>query len=216
MVVVAFLLIAYLLGSIPTGFLIAKWIKHIDIRQHGSGGTGATNVLRTVGKSAAVVVLLIDLLKGALAVSLVKGMLPVLAATSPGVSGLLVYQAWLAMAAGLLAMVGHSRSIWINFTGGKSVASGLGVLLALAWPVGLGAILAFVVVLASTRIVSLGSIVAALVTSMLMFLTGQPLPYGLLGIAGGCYVLLRHRSNIERLLAGTEPRIGEGRPSNQG
>jgi len=206
--VILLLALAYLLGSFPTGYLVARWAKGIDIRQHGSGGTGATNVLRTVGKEAAIVVLLIDLFKGMLSVLLTKWAFPVILASFP--DGVMIpdWQPWVEMLAALLALVGHSRSIWINFTGGKSAASGLGILLAMAWPVALGAIAAFAITVGLFRIVSLGSIVAALVTIGLMFLTGQPLAYGVFALIGGVYVILRHRTNIERLLAGTEPRLG--------
>ncbi|HEY9762480.1 MAG TPA: glycerol-3-phosphate 1-O-acyltransferase PlsY [Trichocoleus sp.] len=200
------ILAAYLLGSIPTGYLIAKWVKGIDIRQHGSGGTGATNVLRNVGKSAAITVLVVDLLKGALAVLLVRSVYPALMTSLPGLNPL--WQPWLEAIAGLMALLGHSRSIWLNFTGGKSAASGLGILLALSWPVGLGTLGVFAGVVAASRIVSLGSISAAIATILLMAILQQPIPYIGLAIAGGLYVILRHRSNIERLLAGTEPRLG--------
>lgn len=205
-------LVAYLLGSIPTGYLLGRAVKGIDIRQHGSGGTGATNVLRTVGKRAALAVLLIDLFKGAMAVLVAKVVFLGLSETAfvagspptPSIGGL----SWVITLAGLMAIVGHSRSIWINFTGGKSAASGLGVLLALSWPIGLGAVAVFAAVLLSSRIVSLGSIAAALSAAGLMVILQQPLPFQLLAIAGGCYVIIRHRSNIERMLAGTEPRLG--------
>ncbi|WP_035992860.1 glycerol-3-phosphate 1-O-acyltransferase PlsY [Leptolyngbya sp. KIOST-1] len=206
---------AYLLGSIPTGYLVARWVKGIDIRQYGSGGTGATNVLRTVGKGAAIAVLIIDLLKGLLAVLLVNALWPQLVALGAGGTSAAQGQAWIAMLAGLLALVGHSKSVWINFTGGKSAASGLGVLLGLAWPVALGTAIAFGLTLALSRIVSLGSIAAAMAAAVLMVVTGQPLPYVILGALGATYVILRHRGNIERLLAGTEPRLGQ-HPSNPG
>jgi len=207
-VVVLLWALAYLLGSFPTGYLVARWIKGIDIRQHGSGGTGATNVLRTVGKAAAISVLLVDLLKGMAAVVLVQLAFPTVLATFSDGPVTLAWQSWVEVGAGLMAIVGHSRSIWINFTGGKSAASGLGILLALAWPVALGAIAAFAITLGLSRIVALGSMVAALTTIGLMFATGQPLAYGIFAIIGGVYVILRHRTNIERLLAGTEPRLG--------
>lgn len=213
LLIVLLLVAAYLLGSVPTGYLVAKWAKGIDIRQYGSGGTGATNVLRTVGKEAAIAVLAIDLLKGLLAVLLARAAWPQVAdlATEP----LNAFGPWVMMLAGLLAIVGHSKSVWIGFTGGKSAASGLGVLLGLAWPVALGAAAAFGLTLALSRIVSLSSIAAALATMILMVATGQPLPYLVLGSLGAIYVILRHRSNIDRLLAGTEPRLGQ-QPSNPG
>jgi glycerol-3-phosphate acyltransferase PlsY len=109
-------------------------------------------------------------------------------------------------------LMGHSRSIWLNFTGGKSAATGLGVLLAMSWPVGLGAAVIFGVVLAIFRMVSLGSMLAALTAIALVWALEQPLPYRLLVMAGGIYVIARHRTNIQRLLAGTEPRLGKSSP----
>ncbi|ASC73934.1 Glycerol-3-phosphate acyltransferase [Halomicronema hongdechloris C2206] len=210
---VGVLLAAYLLGSIPTGYLVTRWLKGVDIRDYGSGGTGATNVLRTVGKGAGLTVLIIDILKGMAAVLLIKVAYPFIASafqSSIPADG----WPWWAALAGLMALVGHSRSIWIQFTGGKSAASGFGVLLALAWPIAMGAVVTFAVVLAISRIVSLSSIMAALVTIGLMAITGQPLPYLLLAIAGGLYVILRHRTNINRILAGTEPRLGSRKTSS--
>ncbi len=211
--IVLLLVAAYLLGSIPTGYLVARWVKGIDIRQCGSGGTGATNVLRTVGKGAAIAVLLIDLLKGLLAVLLATATWPQVLALAPELAP--DWRPWVLMLAGLLAIVGHSKSVWIGFTGGKSAASGLGVLLGLAWPVALGAVAAFGITLALSRIVSLGSIAAAIATMILMVATGQPLPYIVLGGLAALYVILRHRSNIERLRLGTEPRLGQ-QSSNHG
>ena len=120
------LAMAYLLGSIPTGYLVAKLLKGIDIREHGSGNTGATNVLRVVGKPAGISVLIIDLLKGVAAIMGTRWLYP-LSQSNPSASTL----AWLVTLSGLLAILGHSRSIWLGFTGGKSAATGLGVILAL-------------------------------------------------------------------------------------
>jgi acyl phosphate:glycerol-3-phosphate acyltransferase len=205
--IVLLLVAAYLLGAIPTGYLVGRWVKGIDIRQHGSGGTGATNVLRTVGKGAAIAVLSIDLLKGLLAVRLAAAAWPQILALTPTPNP--GWQPWVLMLAGLMAVIGHSKSVWINFTGGKSAASGLGVLLGLAWPVALGAAAAFAITLALSRIVSLGSMAAAITAMILMVVTGQPLPYVVIGGLGAVYVILRHRSNIERLRLGTEPRLGQ-------
>lgn len=208
--------IAYLLGSFPTGYLLAKGLKGIDIRDHGSGGTGATNVLRTVGKGPALVVFGVDLLKGSAAVWIAQGIWPLVLTHGDNTGGGFFggslpddLQPWIAMLAGLMALLGHSRSVWLGFTGGKSVASGLGVLLAMAWPVALGALGVFGLTLALSRIVSLGSMLAALAAVLLMVVTGQPLAYTLLALLGGGYVIVRHRDNIQRLLAGTEPRIGQ-------
>ena len=205
------LAIAYLLGATPTGYLAGKLLRGIDIRWHGSKSTGATNVLRTLGKWPALAVLLIDVLKGAAAVVFARWFFPWLT-TWPSITPPLDLQTtvpWAVCLAGLAALLGHGRSIWLNFTGGKSAATGLGVLLAMSWPVGLGAAAVFAVALAISRIVSLSSMLAALAAIALVLFLEQPLPYRLLVIAGGIYVILCHRANIQRLLAGTEPRLGQ-------
>jgi len=200
------LLLAYVMGSLPTGFLLTKLVKGIDIREHGSFNTGATNVFRVVGKAAGTTVLLIDLLKGVLAVWVV------IFATRTLMTGLFTNEQefWLYMLAALLAVLGHSKSVWLGFTGGKSAATGLGVLLALCWPVALSVASVFGVALAISRTVSVGSIAAALSASVFMLVMHQPLAYVLLAAAGGLYVVLRHRSNISRLMAGTEPKTFGG------
>jgi len=202
--------IAYLLGATPTGYLAGKLLKGIDIREHGSGSTGATNALRTLGKGPGALVLVVDLLKGAAAIVLARGFFPWLwtSVTPPTVLDPQTWVPWAVCLAGLAAVLGHSRSIWLNFTGGKSAATGLGVLLALSWPVGLGAAAVFGVALALSRIVSLSSMLGALTAIALICGLEHPLPYRLLVIAGGAYVIVRHRANIRRLLAGTEPRLG--------
>ena len=216
LVILALLVAAYLLGSLPTGYLVARGLKGIDIRRHGSGSTGATNVLRTVGKGPALLVFTVDLLKGTLAVWLVKGTIALLLTAVIPVGGGFGVQPWLEMVAGLMAILGHSRSVWLGFSGGKSVATGLGVLLALAWPVALGALGVFALSLGWSRFVSLSSILAAIATLALMVLTGQPLAYQLLAALGGIYIIVRHRSNISRLLAGTEPRLGQATDHSAG
>lgn len=213
---VAGLAVAYLLGSTPTGYLAGKLLKGIDIREHGSKSTGATNVLRTLGKWPALAVLLVDVLKGAAAIIFARSFYPWLHAMSPDTPpttlDLQNWVPWAVCLAGLAVLLGHGRSIWLNFTGGKSAATGLGVLLAMSWPVGFGAAMVFGIVLAVSRIVSLGSMLAALTAIALIYGLGHPLPYQLLVIAGGIYVIVRHRSNIQRLLKGTEPRLGQNRP----
>jgi acyl phosphate:glycerol-3-phosphate acyltransferase len=206
------LAIAYLLGATPTGYLAGRLLRGIDIREHGSKSTGATNVLRTLGKWPALVVVVVDLLKGVAAIVFARWFYPWLytlpSVTPPAGLDLEMILPWAACLAGLAALVGHSRSIWLNFTGGKSAATGLGVLLAISWPVGLGAAAAVGVTLAISRIVSLSSMLGALTAIALICALPHPLPYRLLVIAGGAYVIIRHRANIQRLLAGTEPRLG--------
>lgn len=214
------LVVAYLLGSIPTGYLTGRLLKGIDIREVGSGSTGATNVLRTIGKIPALVVLLIDIGKGALAIAAVNYAFTHL----PGwlyfskIVGLdfSVWQPAMVTLAGLAALLGHSKSIWLGFTGGKSVATSLGILLAMDWMVGLATLGVFALSLAMTRIVSISSIFGAVSVIAFMLLFAQPLPYVLFAIAGGAYVIWRHRSNIQRLIAGTEPKLGQKIEDSEG
>ena len=211
------LAIAYLLGSTPTGYLAGRLLKGVDIREHGSRSTGATNVLRTLGPWPALAVFVLDLLKGVAAIAFTRWLYTWLGAApsftpSAGFDPH-TWTSWAVCLAGLAAVFGHSRSIWLNFTGGKSAATGLGVLLAMSWPVGFGAAVMVVFSLAVFRIVSLSSILGALTAIALICGLAEPLPYRLLVIAGGLYVILLHRANIRRLLAGTEPRFGQGSPA---
>ncbi|MBD2483118.1 glycerol-3-phosphate 1-O-acyltransferase PlsY [Planktothrix sp. FACHB-1365] len=207
------LVIAYFLGSMPTGYAIGRWFYGIDILAEGSGSTGATNILRTLGKFPALLVLLIDILKGTSAVVLVfwvysLSLTSELAQTA-GIQNLDQLQYWIAILAGLIVVIGHTKSIWIGWRGGKSVASSLGILFALDWKLALATLGIFALVLAISRIVSLSSIAGAIGIAILMIITGEPLPYQIFAIAGGIYVIWRHRSNIDRILKGTEPRVGE-------
>ena len=199
------ILAAYLLGSIPTGYAAGRYLKGIDIREHGSGSTGATNVLRTVGKSAAIAVLLIDLLKGAIALALVD----VVYSFNPGNLLLAEWHPWVIAGAALSAIIGHSKSIWLNFTGGKSVATTLGILLVMNPLVGLGTLASFGVILGFSRIVSLSSICGAIAVNVLMIALSQPIAYSIFAALAGLYVILRHKTNIQRIVAGVEPKIGQ-------
>jgi len=187
------LAIGYLLGSMPNGYLAGRWLKGIDLRQCGSGSTGATNVLRNVGKAPALVVFLLDVGKGALAVLLAK---------SFGLND------WVQVLAGLAALAGHIWPVWLGWKGGKAVATGLGMFLGLAWPVGLACFGLFMAVISLSRIVSLSSVVAAIGLPVLMVLAGANGASISVSVVASVMVLWRHRSNIERLIAGTEPRIG--------
>jgi len=212
--------IAYLLGSTPTGYWVTYRLAGFDIRRHGSKSTGATNVLRVVGKTPALFVFLVDIFKAVLAIAIVRWVYAVpnfQVIVPPGIVAI-NWQYWIETVAGIVAIVGHTYSVWLMVgsardpeltSGGKAVASSLGVLLALSWPVGLATFGAFGLVLAISRIVSLGSIVAGVFVAVLMPLAGQPLPYCLFAGLAGLYVVIRHRANIARLRAGTEPRIGQ-------
>lgn len=210
-VCLAGLVVAHLVGSMPTAYLAGKLLKGIDIREYGSKSVGATNALRVLGKWPGLAVFLIDILKGAVAIIFVRWLYTRSFTSSldmPPID-LQTYLPWAACLAGLAALLGHSRSVWLNFTGGKSAATGLGVLLAISWPVGLGAAMAFGIFLTVSRIASLSSMLAVLVSVALVFSLENPLPYQLLVVAGSTYVIVRHRANIQRLLSGTEPRIGQ-------
>ena len=187
------LALGYLLGSMPNGYLAGRCLKGIDLRQCGSGSTGATNVLRNVGKGPALVVFLLDVGKGALAVLLAK---------SFGLND------WVQVLAGLAALAGHIWPVWLGWKGGKAVATGLGMFLGLAWPVGLACFGLFMAVISISRIVSLSSVVAAIGLPVLMLISGGSSAYLVVSLVASVLVLWRHRSNIERLIAGTEPRIG--------
>jgi glycerol-3-phosphate acyltransferase PlsY len=203
----------YLLGSFPTGWLVGRWLAGVDMRQEGSGSIGATNVMRVVGRGPALIVFMVDVLKGTLAVILARLVLE--PALGPGVS----LDAWV-VAAGLAALAGHIWPVWLGFRGGKAVATGFGMLLGLAWPVALACLGIFLTCLSLSRIVSISSVTAALALPLLMlgwFATGagMRLPFMVLALLSSAMVIWRHRSNLGRLMAGTEPRIGlnAGAPS---
>ena len=201
----ALLLIAYLLGSIPTGFLAGHWFENIDIREYGSGSTGATNVLRVLGAKAAVAVLVVDLLKGAIAVGLVK----VTVAEFPSLAVSEHWAAWLVVFSALAAVFGHSKSVWLGFSGGKSVATSLGALLMMTPDVALAGVAVFGFTLAASRMVSLSSLMSAIAINIFMIAFGEPVPYIIFAVCAALYVFWRHRTNVERIFAGTEPKIGQ-------
>ncbi len=184
--------LSYLLGSIPFGIVITRAMGLGDIRQIGSGNIGATNVLRTGNRLAAALTLVLDAGKGAIAVLAAR----LLAGEDA------------AQVAGGFAFLGHLWPVWLGFKGGKGVATFLGTLLALAWPVGLLACATWAATAALTRISSLSALTAAALTPVYAILTGQP-QFVLLTILLAALIFVRHHANIRRLIAGTEPRIGK-------
>jgi glycerol-3-phosphate acyltransferase PlsY len=184
--------LAYLLGSVPFGLWLVKAWKGIDVREVGSGNIGTTNVYRAAGKTAAIAVFLLDVAKGAV---------PVALAIWLGMAE------WAALLVGVMAILGHSKSIFLGFTGGKSVATGIGTILALS-PLGAALTLCvFAVVFAASRMVSLGSIVAALALPGILFALKASPTYMYYAAGAALYVVVRHRANIQRLLAGKENRL---------
>jgi acyl phosphate:glycerol-3-phosphate acyltransferase len=195
------IIVSYLLGSIPFGYLIVSAKTGSDVRQTGSGGTGATNVSRRAGKSAGVLTLVLDALKGAVAVIFARIIL----------SGIdLPNAAWWIGMVGIVAMLGHIFPIWLGFRGGKGVATGVGVFVVLAPLAVLGAGLLLVIVVWLTRYVSLGSMLAAIAIPLLIWLESliRPVPDRLAlvvsTLSGAALIIYAHRENVQRLLNGTE------------
>lgn len=208
--IAAVIAVAYLFGSLPTGYLAGRFLKGIDIRDQGSGSTGATNVLRVLGKGPALAVFIIDVLKGVLAVAIARLLVQSWPAQPLQLS-------WLLVLAAFATLVGHSASVWLRFKGGKSVATGLGVLIGMVPLISLVALALFGVVLAISRIVSLASVMTAATMGAMMiwiYHASQP-AYALFGGVASAYVIWRHRSNIERLLQGREPRLGQSLPTSE-
>ena len=182
---------AYLLGSIPSGLWIGRKFFQIDIRQHGSGNLGATNSFRILGKKAGTIVLLMDLLKGSISVLLLKQM------DLHGISPLII---------ALFAVVGHTYPLFANFKGGKAVATFAGVILAyqpVLFLVGLGI---FILTLAISKMVSFTSIVTISI-GVLLSLYFQDIVLTIIALLADIFIIYRHRSNIQRILNGTEPKV---------
>lgn len=198
-------LIAYLAGSIPFAYLAGR-AKGVDLRQHGSGNLGATNAMRVLGREVGILVYLADTL---------KGMIPVL--TLPRVVDATRPDLW-AIAFGVAAIIGHVRPIFLmGKGGGKGVATTGGVFFGLAWVPTLIAFTSFLVVVAATRRVSVGSLVAAVVLPVsVMIERGLQNPLTLMCIAIAAFVIWLHRGNIRRIVNGTEPRIGDPKPGGTG
>lgn len=196
-------IVAYLIGSVPFGYLIVRSKVGDDIRETGSGGTGATNVSRRAGKGAGVLTLVLDAFKGSIAILIARLLV-----------GPSVYAEWLVAAAAIATMLGHIFPVWLGFRGGKGVATGVGIFLILA-PVALVcAGVLFVAIVALTRYVSLGSIVAAATIPLFVWLQSvfvEPIadlrPLLTAAIAGALLILFAHRANIGRLARGNEAQI---------
>ncbi len=199
---------AYLLGSIPTGYLLVRFFRHQDIRSVGSGNIGATNVLRTGGKALGAATFLLDIFKGCAAVWLGEWAAAhvLLGADPRNIEAL----------AALSAVLGHMFPVWLRFRGGKGVATGFGVFLVAAPLAALAAIAVFGIILALTRYVSLASILAAAsfpVFAWLLVEGDRPPFYSAVQIAVALLIILKHHQNVRRLLAGTESRFGAKQPA---
>ena len=190
------IILSYLLGSLPTGFLVGKYLKDIDLRTIGSGSTGATNVLRNIGKWPALFVFIIDVGKGLFAVKIAQ---------------FYTDQALIEVIAGISAIAGHIWPIWLKGKGGKAVATGLGMFLALSWKVGLASLGIFLIVLAKNKFVSLASISAAILLPVFMFfyLDNFLHSYFFVSLIVSLLVIWKHRTNIKRLLNGEESKINQ-------
>ncbi len=192
------LFFGYLFGSFPSGFLAGKIAKGIDIRTLGSGSTGATNVLRHLGKRAAIAVFLIDVFKGVISILLAKYFL--------------LNDSW-QVAVGLSALIGHIWPVWLNWKGGKAVATGLGIFLGLSWQVGLATLGIFILIITLFRMVSLASVSAAFALPFIMFLSfgnsNISIPFLVISFLAMTLVVWRHRENISRIIRGKEPKIGQ-------
>ena len=197
------IILGYLIGAIPFGVIIGRLTRGIDVRDYGSGSMGMTNVLRTVGAGAGALVFLADLTKGAAAVAfawLIFASLPAMVA-------------WGQVAGGVAAVIGHSWPVYVGFRGGRGVTTGFGALLMIAWPVGLICFAIFLIVVALSRYVSLGSMLAGLSMLVVMIpfvlLDVEPFAYLVYGLIVAPLIIFRHRGNIQRLLSGTERKIGQ-------
>lgn len=194
--ILAFALIAYLIGSISTGYIIVKLKTNQDIRTIGSGSTGATNVKRVLGKKWFFIVLLLDAFKGAF---------PVLAAKYLTTDIYGIY----AVTAAIFVIIGHSKPIFLQFKGGKSVASGVGTILALNIFVGLAVAVIWASITYISKYVSLGSIIAVALAPVIMYFLNNPIFYTVYCLVAAIYIIWLHRSNIKRLIKGEENKVRE-------
>lgn len=210
MKIIAVCLEAYLIGSIPFGYLIVRLTAGADVRETGSGGTGATNVSRRAGKLAGVLTLVLDALKGAAAIAIARF---VFGNANFGGSAFAPDWQWWVAAAGVIAIAGHCFPIWLGFRGGKGVATGVGIFLMLAPLSVVFAAAVFLLVVLLTRYVSLGSIIAAATIPLLIWLrpsftiADSYRPTLMAAIVGGALIIFMHRANIARLISGSESKF---------
>ena len=196
MLIAAILIGSYLLGSIPFGVIIVKLWKGVDIREYGSKNIGATNAMRVVGSwHAFAVVLVVDALKGLIPIYVAKQVLPP--------------NDWLVVGAGLAAILGHASSVFLRFRGGKAVATSLGVIIGLDPRVAGIAFGLWMVLVMLTRFVSIASITVTISIVPLMFAFHSPVAVKVFGAVASAFILIKHKSNISRLIQRTEPRIGQ-------
>jgi glycerol-3-phosphate acyltransferase PlsY len=216
LLVIAVMAIGYLLGAIPFGVIISRKFAQKDLLQEGSGKTGMTNVLRTAGKKAAALALILDIGKGALAVALAG---VVFGGSYAAASGALPWREMAKALAAASAIGGHSWSVFLKFKGGRGVATLMGSLAALYWPAGAIGGICVLGIGFRTKYMSLGSIIGA-VTAFIMLMAFNvlrinvfgrypPFPYVVFGMAGAIFIYVMHRDNIFRLFNGTERKIGE-------
>lgn len=187
---------SYLIGSIPNGLILGKAIWGVDLRKHGSNNIGATNAWRIIGKKAGVSIFLLDMVKGVIGAGL-----GFFYAGSP-LAGVLC---------GILAVIGHSWSIFLGFKGGKSVSTGLGVLMMLMPKVAFIVFLVWLAVVFVTQYVSLGSIIGAALVPVLAYIFSMPMEYFVFGVLAAVFIIYRHKANIDRLLHGRENKIKSAR-----
>jgi acyl phosphate:glycerol-3-phosphate acyltransferase len=190
---IALLILSYLMGSIPFALVIGKWFWHVDVRQHGSGNVGTTNVFRVLGRRAGILVLVCDM---------AKGFIPAFVAVH-----VMQYPDWLALLIAVAAMFGHMYSVFLRGGGGKGVATGAGIVLALMWNVFLISLAVFLLVLVVFRMVSLASICASITFSACTILFGYPLAYVVLGLVATVLVIWAHRGNIRRIALRCENKV---------
>lgn len=204
LITISFILAAFIIGSIPNGFILGMLIKRIDVRQHGSGNVGATNVFRVLGWKLGLAALILDMLKGLLVVTAARIIFP--------------DSTYIILASGISAILGHIFSIFLRFKGGKGVATSAGVFIALAPLASAVALVCFILTLLLTKYVSAGSITASLalvIAQLIIYLNrAAAVEYLIISIIAAAFIIIKHISNIKRIINGTENRFSFKRRTN--